>query len=83
MICDRDQQLAYCKAVLSQPDFKLKNDALPIKFKPNTLLNYVSKCKSKGDEPTSKEKKLSKPDEFLLVLFKYVNLDLHLWEGND
>ncbi|KAG0145759.1 hypothetical protein CROQUDRAFT_658266 [Cronartium quercuum f. sp. fusiforme G11] len=49
VICDWDQQLAYCKSILHQPSFAARNANMPIKLKPNVVLNYISKKKSRGE----------------------------------
>lgn len=78
-LCDTDQQLAYCKAILNQPAFAAKNANLPVKLKPNSVLNYVSKRKSKGDAFD-----LVKGDPFMVDLYQYVYiLFFRVWKVVD
>ncbi|MBW0480702.1 hypothetical protein O181_020417 [Austropuccinia psidii MF-1] len=51
LICDRDQQLEYCKTVLKNPQFVSRIQQAHYSMKPNTLLEFISKHKSQGLAP--------------------------------
>ncbi|EGG06154.1 uncharacterized protein MELLADRAFT_87299 [Melampsora larici-populina 98AG31] len=72
VICDRKQQLAYCKHVLKDPKVKARMaGSVLLKFTDESLLDYVSKRKSKGEAFEACQK--TKKDPFTNELFDAYN----------
>ncbi|POW09281.1 hypothetical protein PSHT_09184, partial [Puccinia striiformis] len=66
VICDRDQQLAYGKATLKDPQFADQNQDQSIK--PKTLVESISKAKSQGSSPEEMLRQAETPFKKLMAM---------------
>ncbi|KAH9821595.1 P-loop containing nucleoside triphosphate hydrolase protein [Melampsora americana] len=72
VICDRKQQLTYCKDLLKDPKVKAQMArSVMAKFTDESLLDYISKRKSKGEAFEASQK--IKKDSFVNDLFHAYN----------
>lgn len=67
-ICDRDQQLQYCKTVLKDSQFAVRIKETNLSLKPNTLLDSISKAKSHGQSPQEMLQQAETPYSKLIAL---------------